>query len=115
MIGIGSARVGVDIEALPTRAAAAEVAERLHPEERLEVLSAAPARQAEIFARVWTRKEAYLKALGTGIGHGLESDYLGAEGRAPGPEGFAVASVPVAAGYAAAVAVHGGAGRSIPC
>jgi 4'-phosphopantetheinyl transferase len=95
------------VTALPAPAAAVEAAELLHPEERAEIRSAAPAARAEAFARVWTRKEAYLKALGTGVGHGLERDYLGAEGRAPAPQGFTIASVPVTAGYRAAVALDG--------
>jgi 4'-phosphopantetheinyl transferase len=107
LIGIASAPVGVDVEALPARATATEVAELLHPEERAEIFAVAPATRAEAFARVWTRKEAYLKAVGTGAGHGLEQDYLGAEGRAPAPEDFTIADVPVAAGYRAAVAVRG--------
>jgi 4'-phosphopantetheinyl transferase len=107
MIAVASAPVGVDVEALPAPAVAAEVAELLHPEERAEIRLAAPAARPEVFARVWTRKEAYLKALGAGLGHGLERDYLGAEVRAPAPEGFTIASVPVAAGYRAAVALDG--------
>jgi 4'-phosphopantetheinyl transferase len=108
MIGIASAPVGVDVEALPADATATEVADLLHPAERAEIVSAAPATRADVFAGIWTRKEAYLKAVGTGVGHGLEQEYLGAEGRAPTPEDFTIASVPVVAGYRAAVAVAAG-------
>jgi 4'-phosphopantetheinyl transferase len=107
MIAIASAQVGVDIEALPTDATVSEVAELLHPAEREEILSAPHATRAAIFARVWTRKEAYLKGVGIGVGHGLDRDYLGTQERAPGPVGWAVIDVPVAAGYGAAVAVRG--------
>jgi 4'-phosphopantetheinyl transferase len=105
LIGIAAVPVGVDIEALPSAPTVAEVAELLHPAEREEILAAPPAIRAEVFARVWTRKEAYLKGVGTGVGHGLDSDYLGTEGREAAPAGWTVIGVPVATGYAAAVAV----------
>jgi 4'-phosphopantetheinyl transferase len=106
MIGIAAAPVGVDIEALPTGATVTEVSELLHPDERTEIFSASPAARAEAFARVWTRKEAYLKGVGTGVAHDLAAEYLGTEARAAGPPGWTVANVPVDAGYHAAVAVQ---------
>jgi 4'-phosphopantetheinyl transferase len=106
MIGIASAPVGVDVEALPRGTTVDEVTELLHPAERAEILSTAPATRAEVFTRVWTRKEAYLKGVGVGVIHGLGADYPGIEERTAVPVGWTVVNVPVAAGYDAAVAVQ---------
>ena len=105
MAGIASVPVGVDIEALPASATVAEVTGLLHPAERTEINSAAPGPRTETFSRIWTRKEAYLKAIGLGVTHDLSADYLGTQGRAAAPAGWTVATIPVPAGYGAAVAV----------
>ena len=42
------------------------------PRERSDLLSLSPADQREAFLNCWTRKEAYVKALGDGIGRGLD-------------------------------------------
>ena len=105
MAGIASVPVGVDIEALPSSATVAEVTGLLHPAERTEINSAAPGPRTETFSRIWTRKEAYLKAIGLGVAHDLSADYLGTQGRAAAPAGWTVATIPVPAGYGAAVAV----------
>lgn len=105
LVGISSSPVGVDIEALPTMGTVAEVSSLLHPAERAEVATAAPAERPLVFARIWTRKEAYLKGIGSGVALDLAADYLGTEERAAGPKGWAVATVPTGAGYVAAAAV----------
>lgn len=68
LIGMASVPVGVDVEATPDPGAALELANVLHPAERVEVLATARAERSQHFARLWTRKEAYLKGLGTGLG-----------------------------------------------
>jgi 4'-phosphopantetheinyl transferase len=105
LIGIGAERLGVDVEALPEPDAVPGVSGELHPSERTEVESAPPAERPQRFARVWTRKEAYLKGLGVGIATGVASEYVGAQGRAGAPSGWTVLDLEVPAGYAAAVAV----------
>lgn len=94
--------VGVDVEALSRPDTVAEVGSKLHPDERAEIDAAADPVSA--FARIWTRKEAYLKGLGTGLGRGLDLDYVGSA--QPGPEGWALADLPAPDGHAAAVAVR---------
>jgi 4'-phosphopantetheinyl transferase len=58
-----------------------------------------------VFARIWTRKEAYLKSIGTGVAGDLAAAYVGVDGRAAGPAGWAVIEVPVPDGFAAAAAI----------
>ncbi|MEU3774622.1 4'-phosphopantetheinyl transferase superfamily protein [Streptomyces sp. NPDC032472] len=57
------AAVGVDVERVPPSA----LPGALHPEEEAELALLAPADRPAAFARAWTRKEAVLKALGTGL------------------------------------------------
>ncbi len=57
--------VGVDVEAVD--ATAAPPMGVLHPEEAAWLLAQQPASHALAFARLWSAKEAYVKALGTGF------------------------------------------------
>ncbi|MFE9650546.1 4'-phosphopantetheinyl transferase superfamily protein [Streptomyces sp. NPDC006365] len=76
-----------------------------HPREvaELDALSGAARRNA--FARVWARKEAYRKGIGTGVVGGLDSNYVGTAGA--GPTGWNLTEVNSPDGFAAAVAVQG--------
>jgi 4'-phosphopantetheinyl transferase len=97
----------VDVEALPGAAVVADLASVLHPGERAE-LDALPAdRRVAAFAGIWTRKEAYLKGIGTGLGRDPALDYLGGTGLAPAPPGWTVTDLDVGPGHAAAFAVQG--------
>ncbi|WP_430625855.1 4'-phosphopantetheinyl transferase family protein [Streptomyces sp. NBC_01264] len=104
--------VGVDVERRPAPAVAAQVAselaEVLHPAERAE-LSALPAgeRPAAV-ARCWSRKEAYLKGVGIGLGGNPALTYVGTGAAPSAPPGWAVADVPAFPGYVAARAVRTG-------
>jgi 4'-phosphopantetheinyl transferase len=105
LVGVAATPVGVDVEEVPDPRVAADLTARLHPAEQREI--AAAARSEVAFARVWTRKEAYLKGIGTGLSRGLAADYLGGTGLALLPDGWSVLDVPVPAGYAGAAAVAG--------
>ncbi len=64
-------RVGVDVEGSREIPEALELADRwLAPDERSRVLAASPADRSATFLRMWTRREAYAKALGVGIADG---------------------------------------------
>ncbi|MFG2292547.1 4'-phosphopantetheinyl transferase family protein [Streptomyces sp. NPDC048603] len=99
--------VGVDIEAVPALDVAEEVGACLHPREVAELSGLREVGKPAVFARVWARKEAYLKGLGTGLGRSMSLDYLGTapDGVAKVP-GWTIGDVPVDDGYAAAVAVQ---------
>lgn len=87
--------VGVDVERHRTDIEAAQLAARFFPEAEARELAAADAGGREaVFFRLWTRREAYLKARGIGIA-GIR--------QAAGPEWF-LARLDAGAGYAGALA-----------
>ncbi len=106
LVGLAGTPVGVDIEAIPEAGVSEEVASLLHLREREELESVGPDGQAESFARLWVRKEAYLKARGTGLAHGLASEYVGLDPNAALPAGWLLFDVSVLPGYAAAAVLR---------
>jgi 4'-phosphopantetheinyl transferase len=65
--------VGVDVEAVrPMGDLAGLVARFFSPREREEFARVEPGRRAEVFFRTWTRKEAYVKAIGAGLSMPLD-------------------------------------------
>lgn len=65
--------VGADIEAIRPMEDMRSIAERHFAAEEQRALFALPeVEQLAAFYRLWTRKEAYIKATGTGLGHALD-------------------------------------------
>lgn len=102
--------VGVDVEKTEPDRDLLAIAERaLAPEAVAEIHAAAPADQTLAFYRAWTRHEARLKCLGTG----LTSDRFHPSPRyhedkgGNDRDGVVLADIEVNPGYAAAVAVSG--------
>ncbi len=96
--------IGVDIELVDLRVIDERVSERiLSPSERAALDARAPAARPEALFRLWTLKEAFLKARGDGLAvpPAAVDTATAAEGR------WTLASVPVSAGYAAAAACRG--------
>lgn len=106
MIGTASTPIGVDVEPIPGIQEVADLTALLHLGEQQEIDESAPADRPSIFTRLWTRKEAYLKCLGTGLGRNLDADYLGSTGLTATPSGWTVANVSTSPGYAAAFALE---------
>ncbi|MGW0818280.1 4'-phosphopantetheinyl transferase family protein [Streptomyces viridiviolaceus] len=107
LLAFAATRVGVDIETVPDLAVADEVGAGLHPRESSELRDLRAADRPAAFARVWARKEAYLKGLGIGLGRAMSLDYLGtASGAAATVPGWTIWDAAVDDGYAAAVAVR---------
>ncbi len=102
---------GVDIERVCAGRDSTAIANRFFATKEAEALRALPeTARATAFFRCWVRKEACLKALGVGIGHGLDKIEVGIEDWPPGFRritSLAVADLPVGPGYVAAVAVTG--------
>ncbi|MFB8167625.1 4'-phosphopantetheinyl transferase family protein [Kitasatospora purpeofusca] len=108
LIGLAAAPVGVDVEPLPAADSAEVLATTLHPAEQAELADVRPADRPGAFARLWTRKEAYLKGLGIGLARPPAADYLGTAEPARRPAGWAVTDVPAGPRHAAAVALAAG-------
>jgi phosphopantetheinyl transferase len=76
--------IGIDIEAFLRLGDHRELlAATTHPAERRTIAEAAPDRQLALFKRCWTRKEAVLKATGTGLSDDLCSIDVGLAERQP--------------------------------
>jgi len=65
---VDAAELGVDVEAIDRKFDFLPIARRkFAPEEAARVVAAAPASRRELFFRLWTLKEAFLKAKGIGL------------------------------------------------
>jgi 4'-phosphopantetheinyl transferase len=97
-------RVGVDVERVRADFPVDAVANRFLPsDDRLALAALPPDRRGSAFFGMWARREAYLKALGVGLG-GTDPD-----GAAPADQraGWSLTAFDAGDGYAAAVAVEG--------
>ena len=72
--------IGVDVEVLRPVNDALQIAERnFTPAEHRALLASAPAERVLVFMRIWTRKEACLKAVGSGFSIAPDCFEAGAE------------------------------------
>jgi 4'-phosphopantetheinyl transferase len=96
--------IGVDIEHIRADFPVEAVAQRfLPPEEWVALASLPPDRRTEAFFSLWTRKEAYLKAIGVGLA-AIDADVKPNGGHC---DEWLLTAFVVGDGYAAAVAVEG--------
>jgi 4'-phosphopantetheinyl transferase len=112
--------IGADLEQLRPLAEFEDLASRyFSPRESALIGALAPECRMEAFYSVWTRKEAFLKATGEGIGENLaevevspapgdQPAILRVPGSRPGPTGWKLRSFSPAPGYLGAVAFRGG-------
>jgi len=74
--------LGVDIERISERRDAAALGQAVFSEAERRAFAQVPEpERAELFTRVWVRKEALVKATGTGIGFGLARVHVGCAGQ----------------------------------
>ncbi len=108
LLGFAAAPVGVDVEEHPRAETVDEVATTLHPSERAELAALdGVSERAAAFARCWSRKEAYLKGTGTGLGEDPSVTPVGTAAEGPAsPPGWHLADIAAPEGYAAAYAVR---------
>ncbi|HEX5085936.1 MAG TPA: 4'-phosphopantetheinyl transferase superfamily protein, partial [Blastocatellia bacterium] len=111
--------IGVDVEGLRPDVVEEGVAERFFSAAEVKALRALPERlQVEAFFNCWTRKEAYIKAIGEGLSHPLDqfdvslvpgepAALLGTRGDPWELERWALFDLAPRDGYAAALAIEG--------
>lgn len=99
-------RVGVDVEAIrPTVDIDGIAARFMSPAEQRALASLSPGQRLKALFQCWTRKEAYVKGIGTGLSCALRDVDVWYGGRQPAMvSGWTVHQVDVAPGLAAAVA-----------
>ncbi|WP_457512632.1 4'-phosphopantetheinyl transferase family protein [Streptomyces sp. TE33382] len=108
LLAFADAPVGVDVQTTGSVEAADEIRGVLHPREEAELAACEERVRPDAFARVWVRKEAYLKGLGTGLARSPSLDYVGTGPTAATLPGWRVEDIAVPLGYAAAAAVAAG-------
>ncbi|MEV0092300.1 4'-phosphopantetheinyl transferase superfamily protein [Streptomyces sp. NPDC050738] len=106
LVGVAATPIGVDVEVRPGAETVEVCSAALHTDERTELRAEPDHVRQEAFGRLWTRKEAYLKGIGTGLSRDLSADYLGAD-RAAHPEGWTLLDIPCGPRHSAAAAVRG--------
>jgi 4'-phosphopantetheinyl transferase len=109
-----SGPVGVDVERIRDFPELEGVARsRFAPSESAAILERSGPHRLQAFYRCWTRKEAYLKGIGTGIGAGLDGVVVSVEERPAILSGtevgadWCVCDLELDEGFAGAVAVRG--------
>jgi len=103
------AEIGCDIERIDPARARRDIAQRFFSPQEFATLAALPEAQwAEAFFNCWTRKEAYIKALGIGLSYPLDSFTVSlVPGDTPrlisGDTGCSIAAIDAGKDYCAAV------------
>lgn len=77
LVAVADDPIGLDIEAVPEPAVAAEALSLVHPSERTELEALPESELAAAFALLWARKEAFLRALSTGLARDPAMDIIG--------------------------------------
>lgn len=99
---VNDQEIGIDVEHLNREFEGEEIARRFFtPNEVRGILSAPPPERATAFFRCWTRKEAYIKALGSGLSQPLDQFDVNCV-----PD-WSLIDIEVGDDYAAAVALEG--------
>jgi 4'-phosphopantetheinyl transferase len=113
LVVVAESRVGADVQRIPSAATAEACLSALHPAEQTELGRLPRDGRTTAFGRLWTRKEAYLKGLGTGLARGVHLDYLGEYGEGDRPVGWVVGNLPLCGSHVAAVAIIGSGDRRV--
>lgn len=106
--------VGIDVERVDRKRALGPIAEQLFaPAEAAELRALSPQERTRRFFEIWTRTEAYAKALGIGLAIPLRRVDAGSGGRLPG--GWSLHDLPLGTGLAGALCVQGAGARVQMC
>ncbi|HEY3922934.1 MAG TPA: 4'-phosphopantetheinyl transferase superfamily protein [Acidothermaceae bacterium] len=110
VVAVANEQIGVDVEELRQSAPSPQLMARVCSPDELRLLEHMNEDdRAAGFMKVWTRKEAYGKAIGVGIGFGLQSVTVGVSGPTTvhGSGDWQVADIDIDAACAAAVVASG--------
>jgi 4'-phosphopantetheinyl transferase len=111
-------QIGIDLEHMRRMHDMQQLADRYFcAEEAAEIMSLPPNDRERAFFRCWTRKEAYIKAIGDGLSipldsfrvtvqHDADARLIHAEGDSGAAKTWTLHDLVLATGYAAAVAYH---------
>ncbi|MEU1012597.1 4'-phosphopantetheinyl transferase superfamily protein [Streptomyces sp. NPDC005890] len=108
LLALAGVPVGVDVEAVPEPQAVTDLLAVLHPREADELRSLREAQRPDALARVWSRKEAYLKGTGEGLAFGFAHPYVGSAPEPAQLPGWRLRDAACPPGYAAALCVSTG-------
>lgn len=97
--------VGVDAERTVAPRVASSLLPRMHPAEATEISQRPPHKRPIELTRIWVRKEALLKALGTGLARDTRLDYTGDERLDLRPPGWRLGDAPIAGSHRLGVCV----------
>ena len=115
----GGREIGVDVERIRPQPTHLDMATRYFtPAESQRLNALSPTESERAFFHVWTRKEAFLKAIGLGLSHGLERfevsvppdepcRLLRIDGDESAATGWTLMNLGLEAGYVGALAVEG--------
>lgn len=110
----GDTAVGIDVEQIRPMPDALALAERFFAAEERDWLRRTPLEERDaLFFRIWTCKEAFIKALGEGLSHPLDTFSVAAEAPArfarmagDDPRAWSLTTLHPAAGYTGALAIR---------
>ena len=121
-----SGPLGIDLEHIRPDFATTDIAERFFsPAERAALRQVAEDERPAAFFRCWTRKEAFVKAIGTGIGYpldafdvslipGSQDALLAVRSQSESAHSWSVRDLPAEPGFVAAIAVAATSGKVLP-
>lgn len=106
LLAFAAVPIGVDVEQHPSVRSATQTMAALHPRECAELSEVPPAALPAAFARCWTRKEAYLKGTGAGLGEDPAITYVSSLEQPAQVPGWHLSDLSAPDGYAAASALR---------
>lgn len=107
LLAVGPLELGVDVEYVERKTPYEDLAQRFFSApEAAEFMALPQDRRKEVFFTIWTRKEAYIKAIGEGLSHPLDAFQVSLDRHNPylvNCPGWHLYEVPVAADYLGAL------------
>ena len=107
-VALGLCPVGLDVEGLAPSGSLDTVIAQFHPSEQAQLEAVPSAERVRAVMRCWVRKEAVLKGIGVGIGHGVRWPVvLGAgsdDASSQVDGGWRIDDLPVPSGFVGAIA-----------